>query len=140
MIEKRKKPRFLRKDWHKCIRLGGSSGTKKKRVWRRSRGRHGKLRQKWKGRQKMHSIGYGSPNAIRGMIKGMNPVMINNLNDLMKVGKDQIGVVSGKMGTRKRIDLAKKASTMNLKFANFNVQKYLEMEKKPEKKAKEEKK
>jgi len=138
-IGKRKKPRFLRKDWHKCIRLGGSSGTKKKRVWRRSRGRHNKLRQKWKGRQKMPSIGYGSPNAIRGMIQGMNPVMINNLNDLMKVGKGQIGVVSGKMGTRKKVELAKKASTMNIKFSNFNVQKYLEMEK-SEKKAKEEKK
>ena len=134
MVEKRKKPRFYRKDWHKCIRLGGSSGTKKKRVWRRSRGRHGKLRQKWKGRQKMPSIGYGSPMEIRGKVEGMKPVMINNLNDLMNLGKDQIGIVSGKMGIRKKIELAKKAASMNLKFSNFNPQKYLEMEKKKESK------
>ena len=132
-MEKRKKPRFLRKDWHKCIRLGG---CKKKRVWRRSRGRHAKLRQKWKSHTKMPSIGYGSPNEIRGMIEGMKPVMVNNMNELMNVGKDQIAIISGKVGMRKKVEMAKKALTMNIKFSNFNPQKVLDMAKKFEEKPK----
>ena len=47
----------------------------------------------------------------------------------MSLGKDQIGIVSGKMGMRKKVELAKKAITMNLKFSNFNPQKYLDMDK-----------
>ena len=129
-MEKRKKPRFLRKDWHKCIRLGGA---KKNRVWRKQKGRHGKLRQKWKSHTKMPSIGYGSPNEIRGKIMGMNPVMVNNMNDLMNVGKDQIAIISGKVGMKKKVEMAKKALTMNIKFSNFNPQKILDGAKKYEK-------
>ncbi|MBU2523542.1 MAG: 50S ribosomal protein L32e [Nanoarchaeota archaeon] len=125
-MEKRKKPRFLRKDWHKCIRLGRK---KSNRVWRMSKGRHGKLRQKWKNHTKMPSIGYGSPNEIRGMIMGMKPVMVSNMADLMNVGKDQIAIISGKVGLRKKVEMAKKALTMNIKFSNFNPQKVLDMAK-----------
>ena len=131
-MERRKKPRFLRKDWHKCIRLGG---CKKNRVWRASKGRHGKLRQKWKNHTKMPSIGYGMPREIRGLIKGMKPVMVNNLNDLMNVKSDEIAIMSGKVGIRKRTDIAKKSLTMNVKWENFNPQKLMdEMAKKADEK------
>ena len=130
-MERRKKPRFLRKDWHKCIRLGRKRSNL---VWRASKGRHGKVRQKWKNRQKQPSIGYGMPKEIRGMIMGMKPVMINNMNDLMNVGKDEIGIVSRKMGMRKKVEIAKKALTMSVKFSNFKPQKILDMAKKYENK------
>ncbi len=137
-MERRKKPRFLRKDWHKCIRLGRK---KSNRVWRASKGRHGKLRQKWKNHTKMPSIGYGMPKEIRGLVKGMRPVMINNVNDLMNVGKDEIGIMCGKVGLKKRMDIAKKALTMNVKFENFTPQKFLDgMAKMAEEKKKSEKK
>ena len=130
MAERRKKPRFLRKDWHKCIRLGG---TKKNRVWRTSRGRHGKLRQKWKNHTKMPSIGYGMPREIRGLVNGMKPVMINNVADLSNLGKGEIGIVSGKVGQKKRMEIAKKAVETNVKFSNLNARKFLdEMSKKME--------
>ena len=128
-MEARKKPRFLRKDWHKCIRLGRK---KSNRVWRASKGRHGKLRQKWKNHTKMPSIGYGSSKQIRGMVMGMKPIMVSNMDDLMKVGKDQIGIMSGKLGMKKKAEMAKKALTMKIKFSNFNPQKVLDMAKKYE--------
>lgn len=132
MVERRKKPMFVRKDWYKAFRLGG---TKKKAVWRRARGRHSKIRQKWKNRQKAPSIGYGMPREIRGLIKGMKPIMINNLDDLSKIGKNEIGILSGKMGNKKRLEVAKKAVSMNIKFSNFNAQKFMdEMGKKMESK------
>jgi len=122
-MERRKKPRFLRKDWHKCIRLGRK---KKNLVWRRSRGRHGKVRQKWKSRQKMPSIGYGMPREIRGKIKGLVPMMINNEMDLQKAGKGSIALLSRTIGKRKRMDIAKKAIQLNVQFENFNPQKFLD--------------
>jgi len=122
-MERRKKPRFLRKDWHKCIRLGRK---KKNRVWRASKGRHGKLRQKWKSHTKMPSIGYGMPREIRGLVKGMKPIMINNIEDLAKMGDGNIAIISGKVGLKKRMDIAKKALQMNVKFANFEPQKFLD--------------
>lgn len=135
-MEKRKKPRFLRKDWHKCIRLGGK---KKNRVWRASKGRHGKVRQKWKNRQKMPSIGYGMPREIRGLVRGMNPVMINNIRDLSKVGKGDIAIMRAAVGNKKRIEIVKKAVQMNIEFSNLDSQKFLE-EFKDKSKPKEEKK
>ena len=131
-MEKRKKPRFLRKDWHKCIRLGGS---KKNRVWRASKGRHGKLRQKWKNHTKMPSIGYGENKEIRGMIKGLKPVMINNVNDLMNMKKDEIGIIASGVGMKKKLEIAQKALSMNVVFENMTPQKLIdEMSKKTVKK------
>jgi len=136
-MEKRNKPRFLRKDWHKCIRLGG---TKKNRVWRKQKGRHGKIRQKWKNHGKAPSVGYGSPREIRGKILNLHPVMVSNMTDLMNVKNDQVAIISGKVGMRKKVEMAKKALTMNIKFSNFNPQKILEGAKKYEAKPKTESK
>jgi len=74
----------------------------------------------------MPSIGYGMPREIRGKINGMIPVMVNNVQDLKKIGKGEIGILSRKVGRRKRIDVAKNAIEMKVEFSNFNARKFLE--------------
>jgi large subunit ribosomal protein L32e len=145
MIAKRKKPRFLRRDWKMKPRFW----RKKKMKWRAAKGRHNKIREKKKNRPRMPSIGYGSPREIRGLVKGLNPVYIANENDLSKVGKDDIAILSSTLGRKKKIEIAEKAK--GIKFLNFNPEKLLneikmekekrmKKEEKPEEKKKEEKK
>lgn len=126
--KRRKKPSFLRRDWYKCIRFN----RRKKLKWRRARGRHSKLRQKWKSHQKMPSIGYGQPKEIRGLVKGMKPIMINNSADLEKIGKEDIALLSGKVGGRKKAEIAKKALEKGIGFANFDAKRFLDASKKEE--------
>ena len=74
------KKKFLRRDWNKMLRLGG---RRKKLKWRRSKGRHAKIRQQWKGYSPMPSVGYKSPRATRGFVKGKKSIMINNTMEVL---------------------------------------------------------
>ena len=139
-MEARKKPRFLRRCWNMLPKLGG---RRKKLKWRAANGRHNKIREKRKNRPRMPGVGYRNPKQIRGLINGMNPVYITNLNDLSKIKKDDIAIVSGTLGKKKKIELAKQAK--DIKFLNFNPEKFLqeikiEQEKKKQEQPKTEKK
>jgi len=135
-MERKKKPKFRRVDWNRKPRFNRRA---KKIKWRKARGRDSKIREKRRGHGFKPSIGYGMPKVIRGLIKGMKPVKINNVSDLDKVGKKEIAVISSKMGGKKKVDVANKALKLSLKFYNFDPQKFLkEIEsKKEEKKAKD---
>ena len=119
----RMKKKFLRRDWNKMLRLGG---RRKKLKWRRSKGRHAKIRQKWKGYSKMPSPGYKTPRATRGFVENKKPVMINNISDLMKIKQNEIGIISKTIGRKKRIDIAKKAIELKSHLENLDAHKYLE--------------
>jgi large subunit ribosomal protein L32e len=119
----RMKKKFLRRDWNKMLRLGG---RRKKLKWRRSKGRHAKIRQKWKGYSPMPSPGYKSPRATKGFVQGKKSVMINNLSDLSKVKSNEIGIVARLIGKKNRIVLAKKALELKVHLANMDASKYLE--------------
>lgn len=134
MVEKRKKPKFLRKDWNKKSKLG--KRRKKKQVWRKPKGRHNKLREKRKGHGKMPSIGYSQPKEIRGKIKGLVPVLVHNVKELEKVKNGEIAIFAS-VGKKKKIEMAKKAKELNIK-TNFDINKFLEdTEKELEKKREE---
>ena len=60
-IERRKKPTFVRQGSHKLKRIAN------KVKWRRPKGYHSKLKA-GKAHRKSVSIGYGSPNEIKGKI------------------------------------------------------------------------
>jgi len=126
-MEKRKKPRFLRRDWNRKIRFG----RRKKLKWRLAKGRHNKIREKKKNRPRMPKIGYGNPKEIRGLIRGMIPVYISNESDLKKVQKNNIAILSATIGRKKRMEIAEKAKGIH--FLNFSPEKFL-AETKPEKK------
>jgi len=134
----RMKKKFLRRDWNKMLRLGG---RRKKLKWRRSKGRHAKIRQKWKGYPQMPSVGYKSPRATRGFVKGKKTVMINNISDLSKIKSNEIGIVARLIGKKARIELAKKALELKVHLVNLDASKYLEeIKKEQENKIKDQKK
>jgi len=111
----RKKPKFLRRDWHKKIKLGKT--IKKKRKWRAPKGRDNKMRLREKGYPRVPSIGWGSDKKTRGLINGMRAIRVENAKQLEKL-KEGDGVIIGKVGKKKRQELIKLAEKMKIKILN----------------------
>jgi len=112
---KRKKPRFLIQTWNKKLKLGKK--TKRKRRWRAPRGGDSKVRLKEKGYAKMPSIGYGQERKIKGKVKNLIPVRIENVVGLTKM-KSGEGAVIARVGRRKRQEIIKRAQEMKIKILN----------------------
>ena len=125
-MERRKKPEFKRTDWNKKPRFAIARKIK----WRRAKGRHNKIREKRANNSRAPNIGYGMPREIRGLVQGMTPVLVQNVSDLSKVGKNQIGIISGRIGDKKKIQIAEQAMKLNVKLENLNAQKFLDATKK----------
>ena len=111
----RKKPKFLRTDWHKKIRLG--RGVKKNQKWRGAKGRQNKFRLGRKGRGQRPKVGWGAENDTKGFVGGVETVRVENLRELEAVKKNQ-GVIVGRVGARKRISILEKAKEMGLRILN----------------------
>ena len=118
------KNRFLRRKWYVFAKLG--KGRRKKQVWRRPKGRHAKMREKRRGYGASPSVGFKSARADRGKIMGMMPVRINNMKDLLNIQKNEIAIMSAKIGSLKKTEMARKALELNVKFSNFDAKKFLE--------------
>jgi large subunit ribosomal protein L32e len=114
--------KFLRRTWNRYVKLG--KGRKKKQKWRNPTGRDNKMREKRKGYPVVVSIGYKKPKKLRETIENKNPILIMNIKDLEKIGKNEIAIV-GKIGKKKKIELAKKAKEMKIEIHNLNVKKFL---------------
>jgi len=127
--------KFLRRDSSRHPKLG--KRRKKKLKWRRPRGRDNKMREKRGGYPKIVGIGYKKDKKLR-----KNAVIVKNVFDLEKIKEDNV-IIIGKTGNRKKIEIAKKARELKMKFANLNIKKFLKkIEKKgePEKNVKTENK
>lgn len=127
-------PKFIRRNWDRFSRLGRT--RKKLRVWRRPKGRHSKTRERMKGYPASVRIGYGKDKEVRGKIQEKNPIMINNMKDLEKAKKDEI-IIIGKMGKKKKIEIAKRAKEKNIAIYNPGINKVLKHHKKQEAKKQE---
>lgn len=136
---KRKKPKFVRTD---------ANVMKQFKNWRKPRGRHNKRRLRKKGHQKNPSIGYSSPREVKGLTRqGLKPILINNINDLNKVTKENIIIISGKLGLNKKLKLLEKIKEHNYPVLNLkNIDEFvktskekLELKKQEIKKEKEKK-
>ena len=92
--------------------------------YKRPTGRHNKSRQKWRSRPPMVEIGYGQDKKTSGLINGKMPVLVNNLNDLSKVGKENI-VIIGRIGNKLKIEMAKEITNKKLEVLNLNIKKFL---------------
>lgn len=112
---KRDKPKFLRTDWHKKIRLG--KGVKKNQKWHGAKGRQNKLRLGRKGRMQRPKIGWGAEVKTKNFIAGVNAIRVENVRDVEAVKKD-FGIVIGKVGAKKRKEIVAKANEMKIKILN----------------------
>lgn len=128
---KKKKPHFLRQNAGKLSKL--------RNVWRQPKGMHSKMRKKLRSYKKHPSPSYSSPKKVRGLTpEGFIPMIINNSSEL----KDQKAIIiSGKVGLRKRVEIAKKALQLKIKILNLkNPDKFVNEIKEQLTKKKEEKK
>ena len=112
---KRNKPKFLRTDSHKVIKLG--KGVKKNQKWKGAKGRQNKLRMNRKGHHQRPKVGWGADSSIKGLIGGREALRIENLNDLKSVKTGQ-GILIANVGMKKRKEIIAKAKEMKLKILN----------------------
>ena len=123
--------KFLRRTWRRYSKLG--KGRKKKQIWRRPTGRDNKMRERRRGYPARVSVGYISSKELKNKIDGKTPVKIMNVQDLEKVGKNEI-VIIGKVGKKKRIEITKIIKDKKIQTKNLNETKFLKLTKKNESK------
>ncbi len=121
--------KFLRRVWARYSKLGRK--RKKKQKWKRPTGRDNKMREKRKGYPKVVSIGYGKEKKLRGTINGKKPIIVRNVKELEKIGKDEI-VIIGNVGKKKKLEIAKKINEMKIEVHNLNIKKFLKKYEKKE--------
>jgi len=131
-----KKHKFLVEEWVHYSRLGRR--RKKLLKYRKARGRDNKVRLKMKGHLRNVDIGFKGEKSKRGLIKGKIPVVIYNINDLKNLKEKQIGVV-GKVGNKRRMEIADYSTKNKIELFNLDAKKFLEKIEETRKKAAEEK-
>ena len=115
--KKSKKPDFKHQDSWKRKRLP--------KKWRKPKGMHSKMRLKRKGNPKITSQGYRSPKKVRGFdVSGAKTLLVKSLKSLESITSETIMIASS-LGTKKRIEIVKKALEKKIKIANLNPQEYL---------------
>jgi len=120
--EKKRTPKFKRTDFSKYSKLGVR--RKKKQVYRKAKGIDNKIKLKMKGHLRKVMVGFKNDNKTRGLVDGLESIMIFNVKDFDKITVGKIGII-GKVGMKKRIEIAKLASERNIKLYNLNVNKFL---------------
>ncbi|HLD97927.1 MAG TPA: eL32 family ribosomal protein [Candidatus Nanoarchaeia archaeon] len=129
---------FLRRNTTQYSRLGRK--RKKLQKWRRPTGRDNKMRLKVKGKGPVVSIGYKKDLRERGKSKGMEIKTIKNISDIKNADK-KFKYSLGKIGGKKKIEIAKISKEKGIDFVNFNYNKLLKsVEKNKTGRKKEEKK
>ena len=108
--------KFRRRGWYKHKRIG--KGKRRKVGWRKPKGRDNKMRESRKGKPPLVSIGY------KRQSSGKKRIIVYNVKDLENVKKGYL-VILGKTGKKKKVEMAKKASEMKIKFENVNIKKIL---------------
>ena len=97
-------PKFQRQDQHK---------KRLKKVWRKPRGRHSKVRLGKRGHQARVRIGY----------KVQNPkeiIVITQVSDL-KASDTATILVSGKVGKKRKVEIAREAIKQNITLKNLDA-------------------
>ena len=108
--------KFLRRDWHVLPKLGRRRKNKQK--WRNPSGRHNKMREKVSGHPAKVSIGYGTKKEKDERIR------VEKIKDLEKI-ENKKEITLSKMGTKKKMEIVKKAQEKGNKISNLNVKKIL---------------
>jgi large subunit ribosomal protein L32e len=107
--------KFLKRGWNRDFKLG--KRKRKKRVWKKPKGRHNKMREKRRGYAPIVRIGYKNTSKNK-------TVIVRNINDLLKIKNNELAIL-GKIGKRKKIEIIKKAIEKKIKIKNLNLEKFL---------------
>ena len=90
---------------------------KAKISWRKPKGRHSKMRKRRVSYQNVVTIGHKKQKSLSGKIQGLTPVLVHNLEELKKAGKESI-LILAKVGAKKKLELIKEAEAKKLKILN----------------------
>jgi large subunit ribosomal protein L32e len=117
-LEKRKEikkrtPEFLREEWFRYKRIPKN--------WRRPDGITSKMRKNLAYRPSKVRVGFRGPKQTRGLhSSGFEEITIFNVKDLEALNpKTQAARIGGSVGTKKRIDIGKKAEELNIRLLNM---------------------
>ncbi len=112
---KKRTPEFLREEWFRYKRVPKN--------WRRPDGITSKMRRNFKYRPSKVRIGFRGPKEVRGLhSSGFEEIMVHNLSDLEKIDpKKQAARIGGTVGTKKRLQIAKKAKELEIRVLNIKV-------------------
>ena len=110
---KSRTPEFLREEWFRYKRIP--------RNWRRPDGISSKMRINKKYRPSKVRVGFRSPKDVRGLhSSGFEEVMVYNTSDLEHINKEtQAARIGGSVGTRKRLEIEKKAEELDVRILNM---------------------
>jgi large subunit ribosomal protein L32e len=117
-LEKRKEikkrtPKFLREEWFRYKRIPKN--------WRRPDGISSKMRKNLTYRPNKVRIGFRGPKQTRGLhSSGFQEKTIFNVKDLDTLNpKTQAARIGGSVGTKKRIEIEKKAEKLDIRILNI---------------------
>jgi len=112
---KKRRPEFIREEWFRYKRVGKN--------WRKPDGITSKMRINLKYRPSKVRIGFRGPKEVRGFhASGFEEVLINNVMDLDKIDpKTQAARIGKTVGTKKRLEIAKKAEEKEIRILNMKV-------------------
>jgi len=109
---KKRTPDFIREEWFRYKRIP--------RNWRRPDGITSKMRINLKYRPNKVRIGYRGPKETRGLHpSGFEEVAVYNVRDIENVDpKTQAARIGSTVGTKKRIEIEKKAEELDVRVLN----------------------
>jgi large subunit ribosomal protein L32e len=110
---KNRTPEFLREEWFRYKRIPKN--------WRRPDGISSKMRRNLKYRPSRVRVGFRGPKETRGLHpSGFKEVIVNNASDLEGIDpKIEAARISSTVGTRKRMDIEKKAEKLEVRILNL---------------------
>jgi large subunit ribosomal protein L32e len=109
----KRRPEFLREEWFRYGKIA--------KTWRKPDGLTSKMRLHKKYRPSVVRVGFRGPKDTRGLhSSGFEEVIIFNVNDLQKVDPNKQAVrIGGSVGTKKRLDIEKKAQELDIRILNM---------------------
>jgi len=122
-IHVRKKPRFLRPESWRYVRL--------KPNWRKPKGLDNKVRKEFSGWPARVKVGYGSPKELRGLHpSGYKDILIHNVEELSRLNpKLEAARIAATVGRKKRIEIFRKAKELGIHILNPRRLKKVESQK-----------
>ncbi len=110
---KKRTPHFLRDEGFRYKRIPKN--------WRRPTGYTSKLRINLKYRPSKVRVGFRAPKKVRGLhASGFKEIIIHTVKELKKIDpKKQAVRIGGTVGTKKRLEIAKRAGELDIRVLNM---------------------